>query len=79
MITGGSLGSLELSEVKRPRLEDEGEDAIIFIKRDAEGVLAPYNDAVVVTTNIIDFNVHHIYSLIMEARSIFYTFLFLPR
>ena len=61
MITRGSSGSVEASTVKRSRLEVEQEKAIIVIEHDAEGVLALQNDAVVVTVNIADFNVHHIF------------------
>ena len=51
MMAGGSSGLVEPLEAKRPRLEDEGEDATAFIKRDAKDVLALYNDAMVVTAN----------------------------
>ena len=61
MIIGGSSGSVKPPEVKRPRLEDKGKDAIIFIEQDVEGILALHNDAVVVTVNIIDFNMHLIF------------------
>ena len=61
MITGGSFGSMEPPKVKRSRFEDEQEEAIIFIEHDIEGVLAPHNDAIVVTVNIIDFNIYHIF------------------
>ena len=46
MITGVSFESAELSKVKRLRLEDGFEDAIIFIEWDAVGVLTPHNDVV---------------------------------
>ncbi|XP_073109452.1 uncharacterized protein [Elaeis guineensis] len=52
---------MELSEVKRPKLEDEHKDAITFTKRDVEDVLAPHNDVVAVIANITDFNVHRIF------------------
>ena len=48
-------------KAKRPRLEDRIEDAIVYTERDTEGVLAPQNDVVVVTINIADFDVHHIF------------------
>ena len=47
--------------MKRQRLEDRHEDAIIFIEQDAESVLALYNDVVVVIVNITDYNVHRIF------------------
>nr|XP_010942832.1 uncharacterized protein LOC105060721 [Elaeis guineensis] len=52
---------MKLLEVKRPRLEDRHENAIAFIEQDVEGVLAPHNDAVVVTVNIADYNVHRVF------------------
>ena len=67
MIIKGSSGLAEPPKVKRSRLEDEQEEAIIFIEHDAEDVLAPYNDVIVVIANITDFNVHHVL-LIMEVR-----------
>ncbi|XP_073102491.1 uncharacterized protein [Elaeis guineensis] len=48
--------------MKRSRFEGEQEiEAIIFTEHNAEGVLASHNDAVVVTANIADFNVHCIF------------------
>ena len=61
MITGGLSGSVELSEAKRSRLEDGLGDAIIFTEQDTEGVQAPHNNAVVVTANIADYNVHCVF------------------
>ena len=43
MITGGSSRSAKLPKVKRPRLEDGLEDAIIFTEKDVESVQAPHN------------------------------------
>ena len=43
--------------VKRPQLEEP----MIFIKQDAEDVQTSYNDAVVITANIVDYNVHYIF------------------
>ena len=61
MITKGSSELAELRKAKRLRLGDGLEDAIVFTKQDAEGVLAPHNDVIVVTMNIVDFNVHRIF------------------
>ena len=47
--------------MKRPRLEDRHKDAIIFTEQDAEGVLASHNDTVVITVNIVDYNVHCVF------------------
>ena len=57
MIIGGSSGS---AVVKRPRLEDRLRDAITFTEQDV-GVQQLHNDAVVVTLNIADYNVHRIF------------------
>ena len=48
---------MEPHAVKRPQLEEP----IIFIEQDAEGIQIPYNDAVVITANIADYNVHRIF------------------
>ncbi|XP_073106351.1 uncharacterized protein [Elaeis guineensis] len=77
MITGGSTRQAELLEVKRMRLEDEHEDAITFTERDAKGVLALHNDAVVVTVNIADFNVHHVFIDNRSLVDILYFFVFI--
>ena len=68
MITWGSSRSVKPPKANRSRLKDEGEDAIVFIKRDAEGVLAPHNDTVVVMANITNFNIHHVF--IDNGRSV---------
>ena len=57
MITGWLSGSVEPHAAKRPRLEEP----IIFTEQDAKGIQTPHNDVVVITTNIIDYNVHHIF------------------
>ena len=61
MITGGLSESVGPLKVKSPRLKDKDKDAIVFTERDAEGVLALHSDAVVVTANITDFNIHYFY------------------
>ena len=61
MTIGGSSELVDLPEVKRPRLENGLKDEITFTKQDAESMQAPHNHAVVVTINIIYYNVHHVF------------------
>ena len=67
MIMGGSSGSAELSKAKRSSFKDRHENAIIFIKQDAESVLALHNNAMVVTTNITD---HYVRYVFIDNRSL---------
>ncbi|XP_010942832.2 uncharacterized protein [Elaeis guineensis] len=67
---------MKLLEVKRPRLEDRHENAIAFIEQDVEGVLAPHNDAVVVTVNIADYNVHRVFINNGSSIDILYYFVY---
>ena len=76
MITERSSRSVEPPKTKRPRLEDEGENAIVFTERDAEGILILHNDAVIVTANIIDFSMHRVFIDNKSSIDILYFFLF---
>ena len=57
MITWGSSGSVEPHAVKRPWHEEP----IIFTEQDAKGAQTPHNDAVVITANIVDYNVYRVF------------------
>nr|XP_016466990.1 PREDICTED: uncharacterized protein LOC107789645 [Nicotiana tabacum] len=50
----------KVSVTHNKRLREVTEDDITFIEEDADGVLLPHNDALVISLNVLDFKIKHV-------------------
>ncbi|XP_009614731.2 uncharacterized protein [Nicotiana tomentosiformis] len=51
---------MKVSVTRSKRLHDVTEDDITFTEEDADGLLLPHNDALVITLNVLDFNIKRV-------------------
>ncbi|XP_070034715.1 uncharacterized protein [Nicotiana tomentosiformis] len=51
---------MKVSVTYNKRLQEVAEDDITFTEEDADGLLLPHNDALVISLNILDFNIKRV-------------------
>ncbi|XP_070056442.1 uncharacterized protein [Nicotiana tomentosiformis] len=56
-ITFSAAEKMKVSVTHSKRLREVTEDGITFMEEDADGLLLPYNDALVISLNVLDFKI----------------------